>query len=566
MSLLIQYDFSSSSFLPPNVVGNIAPGDNSYIYNAIAVNNPMINIDGPNNSAAVGLSGSPTNNYISVPQLTTTNAGTTFTFWFQSNNNPTWARIFDFGKGGEYNNNIIAYINDGYLGFSVYQGGNAYQLNNVIPNINNNTAYFVAWVINYPQGWTIYLNGSPYYSDPNAYYPIAGTFLNTNYIGKSNWSTDPYFSGIIADFRMYNGVLQQSDIQSIYSGDQNASSQSTGDIILNTGFNELYNQIFCDLFSTNNGFNQCQNCNFGNGQIVNNTSTQQSEQDCLNACKNNNYCTSYTYNSNKNNNNCTQYNSFPDEIVNGVSGVNAGYSVSKFGYDYNNLSGSQQTNVQTKCFSQYLNNQFTPNLQLDTSSCLSVTTTQPTKSLQATDVPQSDCKNSNQQWEVGDIPNIGSCYVISGENSTYLQSDPKCVYDLYLNNGLNPKVVIDDIYNNNPSYNLSSQGDPVISNYESTYNNYINTQDQIANINNNNLVTTPNDGDYIGNVQSTNDSLFNQYIDTINQKNQQMTVNLIESFENEMQSTNMNSYVRLIIIFIILIISVLFLYIILKNK
>jgi hypothetical protein len=367
---------------------------------------------------------------------------------------------------------------------------------------------------------------------------------------------------------MYTGVLNQSDIQSIYGGDESASSQSTGDIILNTGFNELYNQIFCDLFTTNNGFNQCQNCNFGSDQTVNNTSTQQSEQDCLTACNNNHYCTSYLYDTNRTNNNCTQYNSFPDQIMNGVNGMNAGYSLTKFGYDYNNLSGSQQTNVQTKCFSQYLNNQFTPNLQLDTSSCLTVNTTQATTSLQASNVPHSDCKNSNQQWSENMYTDgtLGDCYVTNGENSTYLQTDPKCIYDLYQNNGLNPKVVIDDVFNNNPAYNLSSQGDPVISKYESTYNNYMNTQDQIANINNNNLVTTPNDSSYQGNVESTNNSLFNQYIDSIKQKDQQMTVNLIENFENEMQSTNMNNYIRLIIIFLILIISILFLYIILKKK
>ena len=518
MSLLIQYDFSSSSFRGPNIIRNTAPGDTSYIYNGTMVNNPAINSAGVTTQSSSVLFNSSQQQYIKVPAFNTTNSGMTFTFWFKSNNNNTWARIFDFGNGPG-SNNILAFVNNGYLGFSVYLGGNAYQPTNVIPNINNNIWTHVAWTLTYPNGWNIYVNGTLYTNFSAGYYPNT-VFKNLNYIGKSNWN-DPYFNGNIADFRMYNSVLTAADITGIYNNDKSTLNVKSGNAVLNTGFNELYNQIFCDLFTTNSGFNQCQNCNYGQTQEIYSTTTQVGEQNCLKACQDEPHCTSYSYDTTASTNNCKQYVTFPSEILNGANGINSGYSLGKYSYNFSDLSSSQKSNAQDKCVGQYLNNYFTPDKQIDVIDCLKINT--------------------------------------SG-NDTNIVADPACIYNTYTNNGITPKIVNNSVYNTNPNYNLTYKGDTTIDNYRASYSDYSNDLVNISNINNKMSYTlSQNDNNYNDTVSKANNNLYNEFKESVIEKTDEMTSVLdnalsgvTEKFENKIINDNYSNSGKLIGLLIII--------------
>jgi hypothetical protein len=61
----------------------------------------------------LNLSGS--NQFITVPNFTTTGTDMTFSFWFKSINSPTWCRLFDFGNGAG-RDNIIIFIYNNNLG------------------------------------------------------------------------------------------------------------------------------------------------------------------------------------------------------------------------------------------------------------------------------------------------------------------------------------------------------------------------------------------------------------------------------------------------------------------
>jgi len=37
-----------------------------------------------------------------------------------------------------------------------------------------------------------------------------------NWIGRSAWSPDPYFGGLLDDFRVYNRALSASEITTLY--------------------------------------------------------------------------------------------------------------------------------------------------------------------------------------------------------------------------------------------------------------------------------------------------------------------------------------------------------------
>ena len=139
MNSLFEYDFSSYSFIVPNIIKNLSSDSNSYLYNATMVNNPAINSVGINSQSSSVVFNSLLKQYISIPSFGTKNNGLTFSFWFKSNNNKDWARIFDFGNDSG-SSNIFVSINGGNMGFSVFVDGKMYQNNNVIPNINRCTA------------------------------------------------------------------------------------------------------------------------------------------------------------------------------------------------------------------------------------------------------------------------------------------------------------------------------------------------------------------------------------------------------------------------------------------
>jgi len=208
-SILLQYDFTSSSFLN-GVLTDL--GNNNY--NAKLVNNPSLNQSGPLSSLKSVVLNAGQSQYISAPSFTTSGSGISISFWFRSNNNSTWARIFDFGNGSG-NNNIIAYINSGNLGLSVYKGSSSTQYNNVIPSVNDNKWRHILWTLDPSGVWNLYLNGNLFniYSKVNYPNSISRTY---QYIGKSNWK-DPYYSGAIADFRIFNSVLSASNVTNIYN-------------------------------------------------------------------------------------------------------------------------------------------------------------------------------------------------------------------------------------------------------------------------------------------------------------------------------------------------------------
>ena len=180
-------------------------------------NNPSLNQPGPTSSLKSALFNVSEQQYITVPSFTTPNNGMSFSFWFRSNNNGTWARIFDFGNGAA-SDNIIAFINNNEFGLSVYAGNTPGQNSqfNAIPNVNGNVWIHIVWTLDPSGVWNLYLNGNLYNIYSNVYYPIS-TSRNMNYIGRSNWSVDPYFNGNIADFRVFNGVLSASSVTNIYN-------------------------------------------------------------------------------------------------------------------------------------------------------------------------------------------------------------------------------------------------------------------------------------------------------------------------------------------------------------
>jgi hypothetical protein len=157
-------------------------------------------------------------NKFSIPQGSN-GSSLSFTFWFKGINlNNT--KIFDLGNGAN-SDNIICYINNNNIGLGIYNGATSDLTENASNmNINDNVWRHYVWNIQYSIGgkaiWTLYINGVAVHKSFNHYYP---TFMirNKNYLGKSNWATDPYCSGSVGDFRIYYRKLTIDEVSSLYT-------------------------------------------------------------------------------------------------------------------------------------------------------------------------------------------------------------------------------------------------------------------------------------------------------------------------------------------------------------
>ena len=147
--------------------------------------------------------------YVQLPTFTIGSSGLTFACWFRTPGSTNYARIFDFGNGPG-SDNIILNIQ----GNKLYVGGSGVYSSTGV-SVNDNVWRHVAWTLDTNNNWIVYVNGASVWSASGQSYPSAIS-RSSNYIGKSNWGTDPYFDGAVDDFRVYNAVLTLSDVSNLY--------------------------------------------------------------------------------------------------------------------------------------------------------------------------------------------------------------------------------------------------------------------------------------------------------------------------------------------------------------
>lgn len=213
-SLIVYYKFDVNDIQNGNVM-NYATGKHDGILKSGA---SIQSIDYKVGNGSLLLDSS-NNQYLQLPDITPDNKGLTIAYWFKINDAPGWARIFDFGNGASDKN----WLQSPVYGLSVYNGNIQVLQPNTSPMVfENNTWYHSVWTLTpaaYASAtsiWNYYINGEIIrtYSDGGYPQPIT---LKSNYIGKSNWENDPYYNGAIDDFRLYNRILSDSEIKSLYS-------------------------------------------------------------------------------------------------------------------------------------------------------------------------------------------------------------------------------------------------------------------------------------------------------------------------------------------------------------
>ena len=161
------------------------------------------------------------NSYLALPaNLVTGYSAITIEAWVTDSGSSPWARIFDFG-----NNNAD------YMFLSLPAGpGN---LRGACTTNGAANEQLLQWIGNRPPvgqesqiAWTtdsathtgiLYVNGTPVATNSNMSLTPASLGRTTNnWVGRSQFSNDPYFKGSISELRIYNGALSSNAIYQNY--------------------------------------------------------------------------------------------------------------------------------------------------------------------------------------------------------------------------------------------------------------------------------------------------------------------------------------------------------------
>jgi hypothetical protein len=310
--------------------------------------------------------------------------------------------------------------------------------------------------------------------------------------------------------------------------------------VLNSGFNQLYNQVFCKQLSPTGQFIKVPNSTL-EGVTGNPNNKSQDESQCLAICSGDPNCTAYTFDSTLGSNtyNCTLFrNKFPTAINSNQAGKNSGYSL-QFSYDYRTLNDAQKKNVRQKCVNQYLNNTFKKLNNVDLTSVL--------------------------KFEPGTY------------NSVKINTDPSLLYDLYNKNGIKTNIDANQTYINiQDKPVLTARSDPIIDNYKQRYNTYMQNQAIAANVKN--VISTANSDStsllqdlhnssknvttqYIAGEQQNMDDISNFLLEQIGNDSAISSITLNEGFSNKISSESseivgFNYNIMLIGVILIIIIGI----------
>ncbi len=164
---------------------------------------------------AVSLNG--TNQYVELPAGVVSSADTmTVTAWVNLNTVTNWTRIFDFGSGTT--NYMFLTPKNGSTGnirFAIKSASSTEEVIDGTAALARNGWHHVAVTLNGSTG-TLYVDGQQ--AGSNTAMTITPTMLGTttqNWIGRSQFSSDPYLNGLVDNFRIYNRALSASEVLAV---------------------------------------------------------------------------------------------------------------------------------------------------------------------------------------------------------------------------------------------------------------------------------------------------------------------------------------------------------------
>jgi len=168
---------------------------------------------------AVGLDGA--SSYVGLPLgIVSGLSECTISAWVYWNGGSAWQRLFDLGTGTTNYMFLTPKSGSGNMRFSIATPGTSEQRIDASAALPAGSWHYVSVVLNGATG-TIYLDGTQV--GQNTAMTLTPSSLGTttqNWIGRSQFSADPYFSGCVDDFRIYSSALGATTIAALASPSQ----------------------------------------------------------------------------------------------------------------------------------------------------------------------------------------------------------------------------------------------------------------------------------------------------------------------------------------------------------
>ena len=163
------------------------------------------------------------NNYVSLPIGSVINSLTncTISSWVNwSGSGSSWQRIWDFGTGQTCNMFLTPNNGDtGSMRFAITINGSSSEDRTTVAGSSPLSIgwHHVAVTIDADHHThTLYLDGTSVAQNTSAYRKPSDLGITTqNYLGKSNYSYNPYFIGTLDEVRIYNRVLTATEIAAL---------------------------------------------------------------------------------------------------------------------------------------------------------------------------------------------------------------------------------------------------------------------------------------------------------------------------------------------------------------
>jgi hypothetical protein len=166
---------------------------------------------------AVSIAGN--SQYVSVPAgIVSSLTSCSISAWVKLSTSPGWSRIFDFGTGATTYMFLTPDIGTGMMRFSITTGGSGAEQRVTVPALPTGSWQHVALTLTGSTA-TLYVNGAQ--AGQNASVTLNPASLGTtsaDWLGRSQFSGDPYLDGLIDNFRIYGRSLSAAEVQTLYAG------------------------------------------------------------------------------------------------------------------------------------------------------------------------------------------------------------------------------------------------------------------------------------------------------------------------------------------------------------
>jgi prepilin-type N-terminal cleavage/methylation domain-containing protein len=163
------------------------------------------------------LSFNGTNQYLSVPTIAAFGGDVTVVGWVKPTALNAWSRLLDFGNGPSSDNfafSIRAY--GAGPGFGTYTGSTEVIIYTTSPALQTGRWAFVTGVLS-GSTTSVYVDGL--LVARGAANPLNSVARTINYIGRSNWVADAYYSGLIDSVRVYSKSLTAAEVGALYAAE-----------------------------------------------------------------------------------------------------------------------------------------------------------------------------------------------------------------------------------------------------------------------------------------------------------------------------------------------------------